>query len=82
MHSALLNKPVWSADTAEAEAEPQTASSRERGQPASAPARANLDHALTEQSDTSMSRLAPHKSGPRAYGAKAGFEVLLQFLNT
>lgn len=55
MHSALLNKPVWSADTAEAEAEPQTASSRERGQPASAPARANLDHALTEQRPTSKS---------------------------
>ena len=51
MHSALLNKPVWSADTAEAEA--GTASSRERGQPASAPARANLDHALTEQRPTS-----------------------------
>lgn len=55
MHSALLNRPVWSADTAEAEAEPQTASFRERGQPASAPARANLDHALTEQRPTSKS---------------------------
>ena len=51
MHSALPNKPVWSADTAEAE--PGTASSLERGQPASAPARANLDHALTEQRSTS-----------------------------
>ena len=55
MHSALLNKPVWSADTAGAEAEPGTAFSRERGQPASAPARANLDHALTEQRPASKS---------------------------
>ena len=55
MHSALLNKPVWSADTAGAEVEPGTASSRERGQPASAPARANLDHALTEQRPASKS---------------------------
>lgn len=53
MHSALLNKPVWSADTAGAEA--GTAFSRERGQPASAPARANLDHALTEQRPASKS---------------------------
>ena len=55
MHSALLNKPVWSADTAEAEAEPGTASSRERGQPASTPTRASPVARAHEAKATSKS---------------------------